>query len=113
MKFASVCIHTDNAPRLAEFYEKVLQEKPEVDGTHYGFSKIAVYDDGNVTMSEHKNMSIMLSTEDLQVEYNRLLKEFPDLVVTSPPQRRPWGAFSFWFLDLDGNTVSVFEYKED
>jgi hypothetical protein len=45
MKFAAICILTDNAPRLAAFYQKVLQEKPQVDGSHFSFSKFALYDD--------------------------------------------------------------------
>jgi len=48
MKFGGVCIETDNAPRLAEFYKIVLQEEPFVEGSHYGFGNIAVYDSGSV-----------------------------------------------------------------
>lgn len=113
MKFAAVCVYTNNAPRLAAFYEKVLNEKPKVEGSHYGFSKIAVYDPGGVNVVSDKNMSIILSAVDLRAEYERLLSEIPDIVVTSPPTRRPWGAFSFWFTDPDGNMVSVFEHNED
>ena len=61
MKFAAICILTDNAPRLASFYEKVLRETPKVDGSHYAFSKFSVWDNGNVVMSEHKNIQMMLS----------------------------------------------------
>lgn len=111
MRFEAICIYTNNAPRLAAFYEKLLREKPNVEGSHYGFSKIAVYDPGGVNVVKDKNMSIMLSAGDLQAEYERLLNEIPDIAITSPPQRRPWGAYSFWFTDPDGNMVSIFEYN--
>jgi hypothetical protein len=31
MKFGGICIETNNAPRLAEFYKIVLQEEPLVE----------------------------------------------------------------------------------
>ena len=41
----------------------------------------------------------------------KLLKEIPDINITSLPEHRPWGAFSFGFLDPDGNAVSFIERK--
>ena len=46
MKFGGVCITTDDAPRLAEFYKIVFQEEPFVEGSHYGFGNISVWDPG-------------------------------------------------------------------
>jgi hypothetical protein len=111
IKLCGVSILTDNAPRLAAFYEIALQELPNVQGQHYGFdnAQIAVYNPGNVAISKDKNMSLMFFVQDLITEYNRLPKEIPGITITSPPERRPWGAFSFWFLDADGNTVSFIE----
>ena len=54
MNFGGICIETDNAPRLAEFYKIVLQEEPFVEGNHYGFGNIAVYDPGRVTVAKDK-----------------------------------------------------------
>jgi catechol 2,3-dioxygenase-like lactoylglutathione lyase family enzyme len=114
MKFVASCILTDNAPRLAEFYTILSGEKPLVEGSHYGFNglQLAVYDPGNVIVSKYKNMSLMFYVSDLQAEYERLLREIPDIVITSPPEHRPWGAFSFWFLDPDGKTISFIEKDE-
>ncbi len=111
MKLIGVCILTDDAPRLAAFYETVLREKPFAEGSHDGFDKaqLAVYDPGGVRVVPDKNMSVMYYVNDLEAEYARLRREFPDLDVASPPQRRPWGAYSFWIRDPDGNTVSFVE----
>ena len=108
MKLIGVCITTDDAPRLATFYEVVFQESPEVDGQHYAFAsaQLSVYDPGDVQVSEHKNMSLMYYVDDVPAEYARLTLALPDMVVDSPPQRRPWGALSFWCLDPDGNLIS-------
>ena len=35
------------------------------------------------------------------------LREFPDIEIVSPPERKQWGAYSFWFLDPDGNRIAV------
>ena len=113
MKLSGVCILTDDAPRLAAFYETVFEESPVVEGQHFGFQRaqLAVYNPGDVAVAAEKNMQLMYFVPDLMETYNRMTAALPGLRVTSPPQRRPWGAFSFWFLDPDGNTVSLIEKK--
>ncbi len=113
MKFDGVCIETDNASRLAEFYKIVLQKEPFVEGNHYGFGEIAVYNPGGVTVAKDKNIWLIFGVTDLDAEYQRLLQEIPDIEVISPPERKPWGAYSFWFVDPDGNKISIFQEKED
>jgi len=107
MKFGGICIETDNAPCLAEFYTAVFQEEPFVEGTHYGFGSIAIYDPGEVTVADDKNIWLQCFIDDLDAEYERLLREIPGVEIISPPERRPWGAYSFWFADPDGNKIAV------
>lgn len=109
MTFGSICIETDDATRLAEFYKVFLQEEPFVEGSHYGFSKIAVYNPGGVTVSKDKNIWLMFGVTDLDAEYGRLLREIPGLTVITPPEKKPWGAYSFWVADPDGNKISVYQ----
>lgn len=108
MVFCGVCIETDDAPRLAEFYKIVLQKEPFVEGRHYEFGKISIYDPGGVSVAKNKNIWLMFGVEDLDVEYARLLREIPDIEVISSPERKPWGAYSFWLSDPDGNKISIF-----
>ena len=108
MKFGGICIETDNSPRLAEFYKIVFQEEPFVEGSHYGFGNgIAIYDPGGVTVVKDKHIWLQCLVADLDAEYERLLREIPGIEITSPPERRPWGAYSFWFVDPDGNKIAV------
>lgn len=107
MNFGGICIVTDNAPRLAKFYKIIFQEEPFVEGSHYGFGKVAVYDPGNVTVSKEKNIWLQCFAADLNSEYERLLREIPGIEIISPPERRPWGAYSFQFKDPDGNKIAV------
>ncbi|MCL2434023.1 MAG: hypothetical protein FWD16_05840 [Clostridia bacterium] len=107
MKIGGVCIETNNAPRLAEFYKIVLQEEPFIEGSHYGFGGIAIYDPGGVKLSKEKNVWLQCSDPDIDALYTRLLREIPGIDILSPPERRPWGAYSFWFADPDGNKIAV------
>ena len=112
MNVCGICIETDNAPRLAEFYRIFLQEEPFVEGSHYGFGKIAVYDPGGVKVAKDKNIWLQCSDPDIDALHKRLLREIPDIVILSPPERKPWGAYSFWFLDPDGNKIAVAQEGE-
>ena len=109
MRFSGVCITTNDAPRLADFYKIVLHEEPFIEGNHYEFSKIAVYDPGDVKVAKDKNVSLLFSDTDIDALYERLLREIPDIEITSPPEQRPWGAYSFWCLDPDGNKISIYQ----
>jgi len=107
MRFGGICIMTNNAPHLAGFYKAVFQEEPFVEGDHYSFGGMAVYDPGGVTVERDKSIWLQCFTEDLDAEYERLLREIPDIEIVSPPEKRPWGAYSFHFADPDGNKVAV------
>ena len=111
MKFGGICIETNDAPRLAAFYEIVFQEKPFVEGSHYGFGHIAIYDPGDVQLAMEKNIWLQCFADDLDKEYARLVSAIPDINVISKPERRPWGAYSCWLADPDGNKIALAENR--
>lgn len=96
------------------FMKSCSRSPPVVEGQHYGFdsAQLAVYNPGQVNVVNDKNMSLMFYAHDVLAEYDRLMQAIPGIGITSPPERRPWGAYSFWFLDPDGNTVSFIEKKD-
>ena len=112
MRFGGVCITTDNAPRLAEFYKIVLQEEPFAEDSHYGFGSISIWDPGDVKAAKDKNIWLQFFDADIDALYERLLREIPGIEIISPPERKPWGAYSFWFFDPDGNKVAVAQERE-
>ena len=112
MIFGGVCITTDDAPRLAEFYKIVFQEEPFVEGNHYGFGNLAVWDPGNVKVTKDKNIWLQCFDADIDALYERLLREIPGIEIIAPPERKPWGAYSFWFADPDGNKIAVAQENE-
>ncbi len=107
MRLGGLCITTDNAPRLAEFYGIVFQAEPFVEGSHYSFGDISIWNPGNVTMASEKNIWLQCFDPDIDVLYERLLRQIPGIHIISPPERKPWGAYSFWFADPDGNRIAV------
>ena len=107
MKLTGVCITTDDAPRLAAFYKVFFQTEPLVEGSHYGFGMLSVWDSGDVTLAKEKSIWLQFMDADIDALYERLLRDVPGIVILSPPERKPWDAYSFWFLDPDGNKVAV------
>lgn len=107
MKFGGVCITTDDAPRLAAFYRIVLQEEPFIEGEHYAFGHLAVWNPGDVRVVREKNVWLQFFDADIDALYGRLLREIPGIEILAPPERKPWGAYSFWFFDPDGNKIAV------
>ena len=111
MKLHGVCIATNNAARLVEFYRIVFREEPVVEGSHYSFRNLSVYDPGDVKAAQEKNIWLMFSAPDIDSLYVRLLLEIPGIQIITPPERKEWGAYSFWFADPEGNKISVFEER--
>ena len=107
MKLGGICITTDNAPRLVDFYKIVFQKEPYIEGNHYAFDNLAIYDPGDVKMVKEKNIWLQCFDPDIDALYTRLLREYPSISIISPPERRPWGSYSFQFYDPDGNGVAV------
>lgn len=107
MKFGGICITTTDATRLAEFYKIVFQEEPDIDGNHYGFDGFAIWNPGDVTFTKEKNIWLQCFDTNIDVLYQRLLREIPNIQIIAPPERKPWGAYSFWFADPDGNKIAV------
>ena len=107
MRLGGICILTDNVPRLADFYRAIFQQEPFVEGSHYAFGNLAIYNPGDVKIGKEKTIWLQCYDDDIDSLYARLILEVPDIVIISPPEKRPWGAYSFQFLDPDGNKIAV------
>jgi len=112
MKFGGVCIETEDAPRLAEFYKSVFQQEPHAEGSHYGFGNLSIWNPGGVKSAKEKNIWLSFSDADIDALYERLMREIPGIVIITPPESKPWGAYSFWFLDPEGNKIAVYQDRE-
>ncbi len=111
MKFTGISLHTDNVPRLADFYSRVLGMKPEGDDVHSAFNqaKLAIWNPGKIDkrkfQSSQRFFTLMFEVEDVDKEYERLQHSGLQIEFTSQPATFPWGARAFSFKDPDGNNI--------
>lgn len=118
MVFAhSVCFITDDVPRLARFYERLLAVKADINDTHVEirldggslilYAKAAAEKDMGFDFSRFDGTGrakISFFVADVDAEYERL-KALRDLDIMTPPTTYPWGARSMHVRDIDGNIV--------
>jgi predicted enzyme related to lactoylglutathione lyase len=115
-RYSGTCIITRNLSRLSDFYESVLQVKPEGDEalvlfrlegaglTLYSWQGMEQMAPGSMNGAGYGGCVIELEVYDVDAEYARLAKlGFP---VVKPPATHPWGRRSVWFRDPDGNIVN-------
>lgn len=109
MKLHGACIQTHNATELVNFYQKIFQQEPDVDGgVDFRFydAQLVIFKLTDENASSTKNLAIIYAVDDVDVEYQRVIDL--DISVNSPPTDKPWGVRSFLVNDPDGNTISFF-----
>lgn len=116
MKLGEVSLLTNNVIRLANFYKFLLKTEngshDEVHQTIIGEeTMLTIYNDGTVKSNSNQNICIAFTVEDVDREYNRLVKE--NVSIIDKPQVRPWGAKNMCFLDPDGNKVYLRSFCEE
>lgn len=111
MKLQGACILTRNVTELVDFYKKIFQQEPEVDGgVDYRFYdyQLVIFKLTDESTPPTKNVALIYTVDDVDAEYHRLvsLGVNPD----SPPTDKPWGVRSFMVHDPDGNMVSFIKH---
>ena len=119
MRFVSgICLITDDVPKLAEFYQKILQVKTVINDIHVVisvegggitlYSKAAAENDMGFNFEKYHGTGLTkftLLVHDVDAEYERLKSLDKGIEFEAAPTTYPWGARSMHFRDLDGNIV--------
>ena len=117
-QFRSICLITQDVPRLHNFYQDVLQVQAEGDTNFVAFESVGVpltlfHAEGMEQMAPGSmqgagtgNVVLEFEVEDVDEEYARLLEL--NVPIVKPPTTQPWGLRSVWFRDPDGNIVNFF-----
>lgn len=119
MKFANgICIITEDVPKLAHFYGKILQTKIDINDIHVDipldgggiaiYSKSAAEKDMEFDFAKYHGTGMAKITffvEDVDAEFERLNALNMNIDFIAVPTTYPWGARSMHFRDLDGNIV--------
>jgi predicted enzyme related to lactoylglutathione lyase len=111
MEFRGISIHTDNVPRLVDFYSRVLGLKAQGDDVHAVFTEanLSIWNPGMINKDKFKTsqrfFTLMFEVDDVDEEYDRLKNSGMEIVFNSQPATYPWGARAFGFKDPDGNNI--------
>jgi predicted enzyme related to lactoylglutathione lyase len=107
LNFGSIMIGTSDSKKLAEFYEKVLEKKPEMEeGGWYGFligkTYLSIGNHSEVKGSSKEPQRIILNLETAEVkeEFERI-KNLGAEVIKEPYEMQ--GAWIATLADPDGN----------
>jgi predicted enzyme related to lactoylglutathione lyase len=108
MYLGEVCLETNDVIKTADFYRKILNISSDCRDEVHQFiiskgTTLSVYNNGEVKNNQNQNISIAFTVEDVDKEYERLLKL--GISIIDAPKLQPWGAKNMHFCDPDGNHI--------
>ena len=116
LRIDGIGFSTDNVVRLTNFYKKLLNADNRSDdpdhqtldngGMGVGFVRNGAND---IWGSGETNISITVTVDDVDVEYDRLQALGIDV---EPPVLQPWGAKNMVLHDPDGNRIVMRSFPQ-
>ena len=108
MSLGEVCLETNDVIKMADFYRKILRISSECRDEVHQFiitegTSLSVYNNGVVKNNLNQNISIAFTVNDVDEEYERLLKL--GIHIIDAPKLQSWGAKNMLFCDPDGNYI--------
>ena len=116
MKIGEVCLLTNDVPRLASFYRKLLGVKESSSDEIHQFvlteeTAQTVYNDGTDKNNQNQNICLAFTVDDIDMEYKKLLSLGARII--EPPVKRPWGSINMSFYDPDNNIVYLRSFPKN
>ena len=114
MKLGEVCLLTNDVPRLAGFYKRLLDIDNGSDDAVHQFlitegTALTVYDDGTAKNDQNQNICLAFTVDDMEKAYQRVLSLGARII--EPPKKRPWGAVNMSFYDPDNNVICLRSFE--
>ena len=108
MKIGEVCLLTNDVPRLASFYKRLLEVENDSEDAIHQFiltegTALTIYNDGTVKNDQNQNICLAFTVEDMEAAYQKVLALGAGII--EPPTKRPWGAINMSFYDPDNNVI--------
>jgi uncharacterized glyoxalase superfamily protein PhnB len=117
-ELTGLCLITHDVLGLSIFYRDLLQVEMQGDQVHtelftqgaglYIFleTQMEQMAPGSLQGAGHGSFTIEFQVEDVDLEYERILKM--GVPIVKPPTTYPWGRRAAWFRDPDGNIVNFY-----
>jgi predicted enzyme related to lactoylglutathione lyase len=111
-----VCLLTNDVPRLASFYRRLLGvEESSNDETHQFVlaeeTALTVYNEGIQKNNQNQNICLAFMVDDMDKAYKKLLSL--GVRIIEPPAKWPWGAINMNFYDPDNNIVYLRSFQKN
>ncbi len=115
MKIGEVGLLTNDVVRLSNFYKALLEtENGSNDTVHQTIiskeTMFTIYNDNTIKNNNNQNICLAFTVEDVDVEYEKLLKLGVEII--DKPTNQPWGARNMSFYDPDRNMIYLRSIKE-
>ena len=116
MTIGEVCLMTNDVPKPAAFYKRLLGvENGNNDETHQFIisegTTLTVYNDGTVKNNRNQNICLAFTVDDVEKEYEKVLALGAENI--EPPAKRPWGAVNMSFYDPDNNMIFFRSFPQE
>ena len=103
-----VCLLTNDVPRLAAFYRRLLGVDNGSDDAVHQFiltegTALAVYNNGTEKAGGDRTICLAFTVEDIIAAYEKV--KALGARIAEPPAERPWGAVNMSLYDPDGNLI--------
>ena len=119
LNFNSILLSTDDVKKLAEFYGRVFEKKPDMDEEMYKgflvgscFLSIGFHDKIHGRAKDADRILFNFETDDVKGEFERI-KKIGAEVIAEPYQMEGMSGWIATFADPDGNYFQLLPPWED
>ena len=116
MRIGEVGLLTNDVPRLAAFYKRLLEIENGSDDECHQFliaeeTALTIYNDGSVKNNQNQNICLAFTVDDIEKAYEKVLTMGARII--EGPTKRPWGAINMSFYDPDNNVIFLRSFPQN
>jgi predicted enzyme related to lactoylglutathione lyase len=118
-RFTGICLVSEDVPKLADFYVRLLGVSAEGDETFTSLSvagaELSIFSasgmdamaPGSTSGAGRGSFTIEIQVDDVDETFDRVRPAGAGIV--KPLTTQPWGRRSVWLRDTDGNIINLYQ----
>jgi predicted enzyme related to lactoylglutathione lyase len=118
-RFTGICLVSEDVPKLADFYARLLGVSAEGDETFtslsvagaelsiFAASGMEAMAPGSMSGAGRGSFTIEIQVDDVDETFDRVRPVAAGIV--KPLTTQPWGRRSVWLRDPDGNIINLYQ----